>query len=172
MNFIWQHSPQPSRASQRLTQPSALVPRQPLCYKGEMPRGKQTTSTPVKARNLDTTEEIREYAAYLSDIDYSGDEGNSDSGGEESDEENDVEMDQVTAGSDHDISEEEEMADAPQQGNINVCAWSNNTRFQPNIPVFDSENSGVQAEFPVIDDDAEEVEYFMAYFDILRSYRQ
>ena len=46
-----------------------------------------------------------------------------------------------------------------------VLSWSDVRSFTPKEMNFDSSNSGIQAEFPVIDDDADEMDYFQAFFD-------
>ena len=55
----------------------------------------------------------------------------------------------------------------PRTGNARVMAWSDVDSFEPRVLNFDREGnkSGIQDEFPILDDDAEELEYFEAFFD-------
>ena len=43
--------------------------------------------------------------------------------------------------------------------------WSDGANFAPRNLDFDWSNSGIQSDFPVVDDDALEFEYFEAFFD-------
>ena len=50
-------------------------------------------------------------------------------------------------------------------GTATVFSWTDGDNFTPHVPPFDNRNSGIQDSFPVVDDDAEELEYFEAFFD-------
>ena len=107
----------------------------------------------------------------LSARDLSGSEGNSGSEYAPSDHENVIEIEDIVGdgGSVHE-EEEENLATAGTSRDTrprvaNVMSWFDGTDFIPRNFDFDRMNSGIQSDFPVVDDDAQEIEYFEAFFD-------
>lgn len=136
------------------------------------------TSTPAKRgrkQRVDTTVEISQALHDLSNIDFSFSDDEADYSGsgfssDDSIRDRTVEMDDVID-SDSDGDSDDaggprgHPTPRPRQGTAEVFAWSDADNFQPTIPPFDRDSAGIQDAFPVVDENAREVEYFEAFFD-------
>ena len=57
------------------------------------------------------------------------------------------------------------IATTTSERTAKVLSWTEVSRFCLQVFDFDRGESGIQSDFPVVDEDAKEIEYFEAYFD-------
>lgn len=113
-----------------------------------------------KQRRLDTSTEITRHLEDLNndDFDFLEDEHNI-SDGMPSDTDDTVEVEDVHS------DEEIDPASLPWEGVMETFSWTAGDNFQPDFPLYGGYEVGVTSAFPVVNDNAREIDYFQAYFD-------
>ncbi|XP_047494252.1 uncharacterized protein LOC125042577 [Penaeus chinensis] len=113
-----------------------------------------------KQRRLDTSTEITHQLEDLTndDFDFLEDEHNT-SDCMPSDTDDAVEVEDMHS------DEEIDPASLPWEGVMETFSWTAGDNFQPDFPEYGGEEVGVTSAFPVVNDNAREIDYFQAYFD-------